>query len=115
MINLRRPDGVTAFTAGLLCGAAITAAIGFAAPTNADEGIDGAAVAAATVYGTIICDALTDRPHPDTLYAIGTALMQEGFTGRQAGQTTAIAVVRICPQHAPVINAFIASHGSRVA
>ena len=88
------------FAAGIVTGALIVAGTIVAAPSKADVFDD------AQVYAVGICGALNDSPTVATVVGIGLVLMEEGYTGEQAGEIMAIAVVSRCPEHEPVLYRF---------
>lgn len=103
-----RPATLRAYLAGLFTGTLMTAALVVTAtPAKADIGdadiID---------YGGIVCAVLDDGYASfNGIIGIGRALMDEGYTAREAGQIVGIAIRDICPQYIPLLRRFAQQYG----
>jgi hypothetical protein len=89
------------FAAGIITGALIVAGTIVAAPGRAD--VTSADVAP---YKVAICGALDESPTVGTVVGLGLALGSEGYSGYDAGQIVALAVMSRCPEYEPVLRRF---------
>lgn len=96
------------FAAGIVAGALLSLAVGHA---KAQPGEPGDAVVAYTsVFGGILCDAMDADPVFATVDAIGSMIVQDGLSWRQAGQVVVLTVTEICPRHLSLITAYAQQH-----
>lgn len=103
-----RPAVLRAYTLGVITGSMVTAGLSIlAAPAKAD-------VTDATVdrYASSVCAVLADYPSFDGIIGIGSALGDYGYTGYEAGQIVAAAVIGTCPEFIPLIKRFGAAYGN---
>ena len=99
-----RSPVVKAFSLGIITGSFLTAAvISFAAPVKADTAVQ----VYADRYAGAVCNVLDEYPTFDGIIGIGTAIVEDGFTPRQAGQVMGIAVLEVCPRHTGLMNDFV--------
>lgn len=63
------------------------------------------------VYGTTICGLLDRAPSFNSITRLGNAITNDGF-GDQAGEILVDAVVGLCPQHLPLLQAYAAVHNT---
>ena len=98
-----RPAVIRSFAAGVMVGAAVTAAAVLAAPAKA-EPIGDAVVAYVMLFGDAMCAALDIEPTADTVLNIGDVVVADGLSARQAGQALWLAVSELCPQHSSLID-----------
>ena len=89
------------FAAGIITGALIVAGTIVAAPGRADVTANDVAV-----YAVGVCGALDDEASVATVVGLGLALGSEGYSGYDAGQIIALAVMTRCPEYEPVLRRF---------
>ena len=89
------------FAAGIMTGALIVAGTIVAAPGKADVTAKDVAI-----YAVAVCGALDDDPSVATVVGLGLALGSEGYSGYDAGQIIALAVMARCPEYEPVLMRF---------
>lgn len=98
-----RPNTLTAYAAGIITGGLLTAATVFlAGPARADN----------TVYQVAVCGTLDDYPSISGIVGIGSALMDEGYSGESAGRIVAESVMAACPEYLPLLKRFVAIYGT---
>ena len=93
---------IRSFAAGVMVGAAVTAAAVLAAPAKADIG--DAVVAYVAIFGDAMCAALDINPTSDTVLSMGEVIVADGLSARQAGQALWLAVSELCPRHSSLID-----------
>lgn len=59
-------------------------------------------------YAPAVCSTLDEYPSVAGIEGIGMAIVEDGYTPRQAGEIIARSVVGWCPSHMPEVQAFIA-------
>ena len=89
------------FAAGIITGALIVAGTIVAAPGRADVTQRDVAI-----YAVAVCGALDDDPSVATVVGLGLGLGSEGYSGYDAGQIIALAVMSRCPEYEPVLRRF---------
>lgn len=104
-----RPNVIRAYALGIITGSFLTAGLITAIPAKAEP--DGAAAAFAVVYGQIICDTLTTDHSSTTIEALGSAIVDEGLTWRQAGQVMVMAVNEFCPRNMHYLTDYVNAAG----
>ena len=94
---------IRSFAAGVMVGAAVTAAAVLAAPAKA-EPVGDAVIAYVAIFGDAMCAALDMDPTPDEVLHIGDVVVADGLSARQAGQALWLAVSELCPRHSSLID-----------
>jgi hypothetical protein len=61
----------------------------------------------AAAAAPVICEAFDEHPTIIGVTVIAEAIIDNGFTGHQAGQIIAIAVESNCPRHIPLLRQFV--------
>jgi hypothetical protein len=89
------------FAAGIMTGALIVAGTIVAAPGKADITPNDV-----SIYAVAVCGALDDEASVATVVGLGLALGSEGYSGYDAGQIIALAVMTRCPEYEPVLRRF---------
>lgn len=85
--------------------AMLGAAVYFSAPAHAD--VDQAVINYAARYAPAVCSTLDDYPTFNGIVGIGQAIVEDGFTYRDAGQVIALSVATECPRHAALLKRFV--------
>jgi len=93
---------IAAAVGAVLAGAGIGAGI-----ARADTETDLAAI----LVGDAVCTTLDTYPTTDGVLGVALALMEEGWSGEEAGAVIGAAVIRDCPRHVPLLTAFAAQWG----
>lgn len=62
--------------------------------------------------GQIACEVLDDYPSVAGLTGVMQAVVEDGFTSRQAGEIVALSIYEYCPNHADLIDKFIALYAT---
>lgn len=103
-----RPGTLRAYALGLFCGSLMTATLTMcAAPAKADT-INPDIVA--DIAGPV-CSVTAQYPSTDGLIGIGAALIEDGWTGYEAGEIIATSIINYCPRYTPILRAFVARYG----
>lgn len=89
-----RPGTLRAYGLGVITGSIVTAVLAAVAAPEA---------AAETIYDATICAELDAEPTVSTVVIIGLALGDQGYSGYDAGQIVAEAVIDGCRQHIPLM------------
>lgn len=89
------------FAAGIITGALIVAGTIVAAPGKAEVTQRDVAI-----YAVAVCGALDESPSVGTVVGLGLGLGDQGYSGYDAGQIIAIAVMQRCPEYEPVLRRF---------
>lgn len=106
-----RNNTLKGFSLGLIAGSFLTAGtLHFTAPAKASPA-DPVAVDVADTYGPAMCATLDEYPTMAGIIGIGEVLMQEGLTGRQAGQALFLGVYDNCPNYLPLLKRFASTYG----
>ena len=111
-VTLSRPRRARRIDAlGLTLAATLVVLLGFIALTLAGRAKadpdDQIAYDYTAAYGTAVCSTLDDHASFDGIIGIGEAIHGDGLSYRQAGQVISIAVMRLCPRHTGLLEAFI--------
>lgn len=101
---------VRAYAAGLITGCAV---IAIAAAPHADAQPDRVAIAYADQFGEAVCGTLNDYPSFDGIIGIASVMMDDGLSGRQAGQAIALSVIDLCPWHLALLDNFANSYNGQ--
>jgi hypothetical protein len=96
---------IRAYAAGLITGTVLMAGASIAAP-SAKADVDGAAVAYAAAFGSIVCEVLDEYPSFGGIEGIAQAVVEDGLSSYQAGEVIYLAVDEICPRHMPLVMSY---------
>lgn len=101
-----RPGTLRAYAFGVFTGAVMTATLTMcAAPAKADVPAD-----VISDYAEPVCSTVADYPSTDGLLGIGRALIEEGWTGYEAGEIIGASILSYCPRYTPILRAFVARY-----
>lgn len=97
-----RNSTIRGFALGVITGATFTAGAMLlsAPPANAEPSVNSAE--------RVVCLMLDQDPtFPGVMHTAAVLVQQAGVTAYQAGQFIAMSVIDQCPEHGPLLNAFI--------
>lgn len=103
-MNTIRNTAIKGFALGIITGSAITSgAILLAAPAKAEPSVNSAE--------RVVCLMLdTDPTFGGVVHAAAEIVQATGATAYQAGQFIAVSVADQCPEHQPLLDAFVKAY-----
>lgn len=103
-----RPGTLRAYALGVFTGSLVTATMTMcAAPAKAQP-----SSSEVDYYASAVCATLDNGYATlDGVLGIGVAIMEDGYTARDAGAIIAGSVIGTCPQYIPLLKKFVTRYG----